>query len=231
MDGALFTRFLPTHSVWLIIARNAFIQFQCPSPTPRFVGESARCAGTFGMVEPREGTRAVFAAAPAAGARSAIAASAIYRAGCAHYSFCTSPIACCCRPCPGIFRQTTDSWTLAQRRRDGLRVFLGLAPDGSCWHRAPDTGALWPRRFFADIPIHAGNSCGDIRIAWEPSRLQHLVLLAMLAQQAEPGRAHQRRVGGGGTARLLGRGESFFDRYPLYLPDGMRTSTAGGLSC
>lgn len=60
------------------------------------------------------------------------------------------------------------------------------APDGSCWHRAPDTGTLWPRRFFADIPIQSGNPCGDIRMAWEPSRLQHLVLLAMLAQQAEP---------------------------------------------
>lgn len=58
--------------------------------------------------------------------------------------------------------------------------------DGSCWHRAPDTGAAWPRRFFADISIHAGNPCGDIRIAWEPSRLQHLVFLALLAQKVEP---------------------------------------------
>ncbi len=69
MDGALFTRFLQTHSVWLILARNAVIQFQCPPPTPRLVAEGARCARTFGMVEPREGTRAVFVAAPAAGAR------------------------------------------------------------------------------------------------------------------------------------------------------------------
>ncbi|MCC2643578.1 MAG: uncharacterized protein K0S45_3991 [Nitrospira sp.] len=58
--------------------------------------------------------------------------------------------------------------------------------DGSCWHKAPDTGHLWPRRFFADIPIHAGNPSGDIRMAWEPSRLQHLLLLALLAQKAEP---------------------------------------------
>ena len=62
----------------------------------------------------------------------------------------------------------------------------GWDPDGSCWHRAPDTGVLWPRCFFADIPIHAGNPCGDVRMAWEPSRLQHLAFLARLAQQAEP---------------------------------------------
>ena len=62
----------------------------------------------------------------------------------------------------------------------------GGDPDGSCWHRTPVSGALWPRCFFADIPIHAGNPCGDVRMAWEPSRLQHLAFLARLAQQAEP---------------------------------------------
>lgn len=83
MDGALFTNFYPTHSAWLVSARNAVIQPQCPSPTPRFVGESPRRAGTLGMVEPRERTRALFAAAPAAGTRSAITPSTIYGAGCA----------------------------------------------------------------------------------------------------------------------------------------------------
>lgn len=58
--------------------------------------------------------------------------------------------------------------------------------DGSCWHRGPDTGVVWPSRFFADIPIEAGNPYGDVRIAWEPSRLQHLVLLALLATKVEP---------------------------------------------
>ena len=57
--------------------------------------------------------------------------------------------------------------------------------EGSCWQKAPDTGAMWPRRFFADIPIHPGNPCGDIRIAWEPARLQHLALLAAWAEHAE----------------------------------------------
>ena len=60
-------------------------------------------------------------------------------------------------------------------------------PDGDCWHKAPDTGKQWPRDFFARLPIAEGNSSGDIRIAWEPSRLQHLVTLGLLAQKADPG--------------------------------------------
>jgi hypothetical protein len=55
--------------------------------------------------------------------------------------------------------------------------------DGSCWHRAPDTGQLWPRRFFDHINVHPGNPYGDIRAAWEPSRLQHLITLALLARE------------------------------------------------
>lgn len=82
MDGALFTNFFPTHSAWLVIARNAVIQSQCPSATPRFVGKGPRRAGTLGMVESRERTRAVFVAAPAAGTRQAITPSTIYGAGC-----------------------------------------------------------------------------------------------------------------------------------------------------
>ena len=83
MGGALFTIFFPTHFAWFVIARNAFIQSQCTSPTPRLVAESARSARTCGMVEPREGTGAVFTAPPAAGTRTANASSAIFRAGCA----------------------------------------------------------------------------------------------------------------------------------------------------
>jgi hypothetical protein len=45
--------------------------------------------------------------------------------------------------------------------------------------------------FLPTFRFRPRNPCGDVRIAWEPSRLQHLALLALLAQQAEPGRAHQ----------------------------------------
>ncbi len=104
----------------------------------------------------------------------------------ANYSFCTSPSPIL-PPLP--WQLPADGGQLDDLLKGVVTVF-GYSwtwnSDGSCWHRAPDTGSLWPRRFFADIPFHAGNPCGDIRIAWEPSRLQHLVLLTMLAQQAEP---------------------------------------------
>ncbi|MGC3973853.1 MAG: alginate lyase family protein [Nitrospira sp.] len=58
--------------------------------------------------------------------------------------------------------------------------------EGACWHESPDTGVAWPKRFFADIPVHPGNPYGDIRIAWEASRFQHLVLLAVMVQRADP---------------------------------------------
>jgi hypothetical protein len=58
--------------------------------------------------------------------------------------------------------------------------------DGSCWHQAPDTGRAWPRRFFPNIPVHTGNPSGDARMIWEPSRLQHLVTLGLIAQKADP---------------------------------------------
>ena len=51
------------------------------------------------------------------------------------------------------------------------------------WHRAPDTGRTWPRRFFGSIPYREGNPYGDIRWIWEPSRLQQLVVLARIAVQ------------------------------------------------
>lgn len=47
------------------------------------------------------------------------------------------------------------------------------------WHRAPDTGRLWPRRPCALIDYRPGNSVGDARTVWEPNRLQHLVAFAL----------------------------------------------------
>jgi hypothetical protein len=50
------------------------------------------------------------------------------------------------------------------------------------WHLAPDSGRLWPRRFFGSIAYRSGNPHGDARLVWEPSRLQGLVDLALLAR-------------------------------------------------
>ncbi len=58
--------------------------------------------------------------------------------------------------------------------------------DAAVWHEAPDTKRQWPQTFFHRIPYREGNPYGDIRIAWEPSRLQHLITLALYAHQAEP---------------------------------------------
>jgi len=57
--------------------------------------------------------------------------------------------------------------------------------DSEVWHRAPDTGQTWPRRFFGSIPYREGNPYGDVRLVWEPSRLQQLVVLAHIAAQGD----------------------------------------------
>lgn len=51
------------------------------------------------------------------------------------------------------------------------------------WHQAPDTKKVWPKKFFGAINYREGNPYGDIRVAWEPSRLQQLVALALLARK------------------------------------------------
>ncbi len=59
-------------------------------------------------------------------------------------------------------------------------------PRSSVWHEAPDTHREWPQLFFGRIPYREGNPYGDVRIAWEPSRLQHLIALGLLAQNNGP---------------------------------------------
>jgi hypothetical protein len=61
----------------------------------------------------------------------------------------------------------------------------------AAWRRAPDTGRLWPATFFGSIPYRVGNPYGDIRVAWEPSRLQQLVSLGLLARELPEARARQ----------------------------------------
>ena len=58
-------------------------------------------------------------------------------------------------------------------------------PDTAVWHEAPDTGKRWPQIFFGSIPYRNGNPFGDVRVAWEPSRLQHLVSLGLLTQKVD----------------------------------------------
>ncbi len=59
-------------------------------------------------------------------------------------------------------------------------------PSPDVWHQAPDTKRLWPRKFSSLISYRPGNPYGDIRAAWEPSRLQQLVSLGLLTQRGDP---------------------------------------------
>lgn len=59
------------------------------------------------------------------------------------------------------------------------------APEDDVWRRAPETGRLWPNKFFHGINYREGNPTGDVRIAWEPGRLQQLVALALLADSSD----------------------------------------------
>ena len=51
------------------------------------------------------------------------------------------------------------------------------------WHEAPDSEKQWPKRYFGSIQYRTGNPYGDVRVVWEPSRLQHLITLALVARR------------------------------------------------
>jgi Heparinase II/III-like protein/Heparinase II/III N-terminus len=69
---------------------------------------------------------------------------------------------------------------LLEGRGPALGFAWQFTDEPRCWHQAPDTGAEWPTEYFGRIPHRHGNPFGDARVVWEPSRLQHLVSLALL---------------------------------------------------
>ncbi|WP_347258611.1 alginate lyase family protein [Methylocaldum sp.] len=77
----------------------------------------------------------------------------------------------------------TESWLAGEWPALGCR--WAWAPDPGIWHVAPDTGHVWPQTFFGSIAYRQGNPYGDARVVWEPSRLQQLVNLALLANADE----------------------------------------------
>lgn len=95
------------------------------------------------------------------------------------FAFCAAQ-----QPClpdlPWSFEPSAEE---AEQWRQGAWPALGFdwrwQDDPDIWRRAPDTGRLWPHAFFGGIPYRAGNPHGDIRVAWEPARLQQLVALAL----------------------------------------------------
>ncbi len=90
---------------------------------------------------------------------------------------------------PLSFDLTSD---LIQERLAGKHPALGFqwswTEDDLDWHKSPDTGRLWPRLFFDRIDYRQGNPYGDVRVVWEPSRLQQLVELALIASNSETDR-------------------------------------------
>lgn len=79
-----------------------------------------------------------------------------------------------------IFDLTTKDF-----ERDHLHAlgFSWCFNGNDSWHKAPDTGHQWPLVFFSDLSYRVGNPSGDARVVWEPSRLQFLLTLALLAQR------------------------------------------------
>lgn len=84
------------------------------------------------------------------------------------------------------WRSATCVWVGVDLSRwQALGFPWSWAEGADVWHRAPDTGKAWPQVFFALVPYRHGNPYGDARVVWEPSRLQQLVWLARVAQQAQ----------------------------------------------
>ena len=102
-----------------------------------------------------------------------------------HYTFCTAADA----QLPQLNWQFDLAEPEITRLLEGKWKALGHPwkwdPTTPTWNLSPDTGNVWPRTFFGAIQYQTGNPIGDIRVAWEPSRLQQLVSLALLARYQE----------------------------------------------
>ncbi len=102
------------------------------------------------------------------------------------FGFCTDPESQL-PSVPFSFDARSDqikSWLIGDWPALGLD-WSWTPENGAVWHRAPDTGREWPRLFFGKIAYRQGNPVGDARVVWEPSRLQQLVTLALIARVHE----------------------------------------------
>ncbi len=114
------------------------------------------------------------------------------------FTFCTAADA----QLPGLPWRFPEEEGFVLSRLDGEVGALGYSwnwrDTQGVWHEAPDTGKQWPSLFYGSIPYRSGNPYGDIRVAWEPSRLQHLIDLSWMAGTIDDQRA-------GEAVRLLER--------------------------
>jgi len=134
-----------------------------------------------------------------------------------------------CRFCEGAVRQLPPmEWDHTALRTDKERILSGCFPalgyqwrfeaasdtvdQHRTWHEAPDTGNVWPRCFFHDIDYRSGNCIGDVRVVWEPARLQQLVEIAVLYELLPAGEERSQAV-----ALFQGQLESWHASNPPYL--------------
>ncbi len=64
------------------------------------------------------------------------------------------------------------------------------------WHKVLDNSKdiHWPKKFFNKIPYRAGNPYGDVRITWEPARLQQLIPLALIINSDDVENSQKRKA-------------------------------------
>jgi hypothetical protein len=98
------------------------------------------------------------------------------------FSFCTAEAAQLPVPPCEFVPSAAERERLLAGEFGALGFTWRWKPDGSAWHTAPDSGRTWPAVFFGSIAYRAGNPYGDVRVLWEPARLQGLVALALLAR-------------------------------------------------
>jgi hypothetical protein len=98
------------------------------------------------------------------------------------YAFCTAKAAQLPAPPCEFAPNEVEVSSLLAGDFGALGFHWRWQPEGSVWHRAPDTGRLWPAAFFGSIAYRSGNPYGDVRVLWEPARLQGLTSLALLSR-------------------------------------------------
>ena len=107
------------------------------------------------------------------------------------YAFCAASRSCLPPLVWGDAPGLTEAGELIAGRGYALGFEWRWRPDASVWHTSPDTAQVWPRVFFGAISYRQGNPYGDVRVAWEPSRLQHLVSLALIVQGGDEASARR----------------------------------------
>ena len=82
---------------------------------------------------------------------------------------------------PPIAIPTETAGLLLKGRVPAFGHWVSWRPETAFWHTDFLTGAVWPCRSGAKPDYRPSNSVGDARTVWEINRLQHFVMLAMVA--------------------------------------------------